>query len=206
MIDIAASLIKDELNAYLELAYPSFPSNMAVLANIADLGEPNVTDIDDNIVITNVIIEEESSLKNKRNYQQSVNGGIDYLEPPVYLNLYLLFCATFQKNTTDGYEIALQRISAVIQFFQAKNVFTINSSPFSSIAITGTLNDIEKAEIKLRAELYTLTFEQTNHLWGALGGKQSPSVMYKIRLVKIQERILQEAPLIEEIQENGISL
>jgi hypothetical protein len=41
--------------------------------------------------------------------------------------------------------------------------------------------------IKLIVELYTLNFEQQNHLWGFLGAKYMPSVMYKARLLSIQE-------------------
>ena len=205
MIDAAASLIKDELNAYLRII-DNQTSNLAILGNIANLGDADSTHLDDKIVITNVIIEEESSLKAKSHYQPLNNGGMNYLEPPVHLNLYLLFSATYPKGTNDGYETALRRVSLVVQFFQSKHVFTITNSPFSTIANTDTLSDSDKAELKLRAELYTLTFEQSNHLWGSLGGKQSPSVMYKIRLVKIQDRITRETPLIEEIHENGKSL
>ena len=202
MIAAAITLIREELDAYLQ-SIEGLPANHVVLGNIANLGEPEAQYLDEKIVITNVIIEEESTLKNKRHFQQSAAGGIDYIEPPVYLNLYLLFCATYDRSKPDGYEVALHEISLVIQFFQSKNVFTITNSPFSSIALTDTISDVDKAEINLRAELYTLTFEQSNHLWGSLGGKQSPFVMYKIRLVKIQQKITQEAPLIEEIQENG---
>lgn len=201
MIDIAASLLKDELNAYLNLN-PDFPDDLVILGNIANLGEPDVA-LEDKIVITNVVIEEESSLKNKRHFERSATSSVDYIEPPVYLNLYFLFSATFLKNSADGYENSLKRISAVIQFFQTKSQFTVNNSPFSSVSTGDALTPNQKAEINLRVELYTLTFEQINHLWGSLGGKQSPSVMYKVRMVKIQERLLQEAPLIEEIHEHG---
>ena len=63
-----------------------------------------------------------------------------------------------------------------------------------------TFNERVLNEIRLVPELYTLTFEQINHLWGSLGGKQSPFVMYKIRLVRIQGRITAEAPLIESVK------
>jgi len=56
--------------------------------------------------------------------------------------------------------------------------------------------------MRIIMELYTLTFEQINHLWGSLGGKQVPFVMYKARLVKIQHQITEEAPLIEQIENN----
>ena len=49
-------------------------------------------------------------------------------------------------------------------------------------------------------ELYTLTFEQINHLWGSLGGRQIPFAMYKLRLVAVTDNaVIREVPLIEEI-------
>jgi hypothetical protein len=49
--------------------------------------------------------------------------------------------------------------------------------------------------------MFTLSFEQINHLWGSLGGRQMPFVMYKLRLVSVTEHaLLREVPLIEEIE------
>jgi len=57
------------------------------------------------------------------------------------------------------------------------------------------------SDLKFTLELYTLTFEQINHLWGSLGGRQVPFAMYKLRLVAITDRsIVREVPLIEEIE------
>ena len=48
--------------------------------------------------------------------------------------------------------------------------------------------DPRRTEIeRLVVELYSLNLEQQNHLWGYLGGKYLPSVVYKVRLVRIQE-------------------
>jgi len=56
-------------------------------------------------------------------------------------------------------------------------------------------------------ELYTLTFEQLNHLWGSLGGRQVPFAMYKLRLVGLTDRkIIRTTPLIQEIDTNLIPL
>jgi len=55
--------------------------------------------------------------------------------------------------------------------------------------------------MKITMELYTLTFEQINHLWGSLGGRQAPFAMYKARLIMVRERnIIREVPLIEEVR------
>ena len=39
-----------------------------------------------------------------------------------------------------------------------------------------------------------LNFEQLNHLWGVLGGAYFPSVLYKVRLVKIRSDADMPAP------------
>jgi hypothetical protein len=49
-----------------------------------------------------------------------------------------------------------------------------------------------------------MTFEQINHLWGSLGGKQVPFAMYKARLVAVSDhRSLGQGRLIEKIEGNG---
>jgi hypothetical protein len=81
---------------------------------------------------------------------------------------------------------------------QGKNSFSAASS-----ATAGSL-DLTQAgvsDLKFTLELYTLTFEQINHLWGSLGGRQVPFVMYKLRLVAITDRsVVRTVPLIEEIE------
>ncbi|MBA4057146.1 MAG: DUF4255 domain-containing protein, partial [Marivirga sp.] len=99
-----------------------------------------------------------------------------------------------------SYLDALERLSLVIRFFQGRNTFTVATS---SGPIDITTLDEEILNLRITAELYTLTFEQVNHLWGTLGGKQMPFVMYKLRLVEIKDpKIVREVPLIEEIETN----
>jgi hypothetical protein len=72
-----------------------------------------------------------------------------------------------------------------------------------SSAALGNIDEenADLAELRFTMELYTLTFEQINHLWGSLGGRQVPFVMYKLRLVGITDKaIVREVPLITEIQ------
>ncbi len=203
MIAEATRLIRDELGVYVEANRrqgDTITEGDVRLANIANLETDAIGNLDDKVIITSVNIEEESSLKNLSNRVRGPFGNIDYVNPPVYLNLYLLFCVTFDKGDLDAYETALHRLSLIIQFFQAKKVFTVGNSPHSSISTATNIDEEIKTELRLSLELYTLTFEQINHLWGSLGGKQVPFVMYKVRIVKVQERIHVEAPLIEEIE------
>jgi hypothetical protein len=58
-------------------------------------------------------------------------------------------------------------------------------------------------EFKMTLELYCPTFEEQNHIWGTLGGKQLPSVMYLARLVEVQRAVPPEVGgLVEEIRLN----
>ena len=48
--------------------------------------------------------------------------------------------------------------------------------------------------------LYTPTFEELNYVWGTLGGRQLPSVIYKIQLIEIdRNELLGTGKLITEI-------
>jgi hypothetical protein len=128
-----------------------------------------------------------------------------YENRPVFLNLYVLFTANFTGGVppNNGYVQALRRLSLVLEFFQGKNVFTPANSSVTLPPELADLSNPDIAGLKLNLELYTLTFEQINHLWGSLGGRQMPFVMYKVRLIAITERsIRKEVPLIEEIETN----
>ncbi len=191
MIDAALQLLRDELASYLS----SIDAATVVVDNIGLFETPSGNSLTDNIVITLVNIEEESTLKNQPALKRPFIGSATYENSPVYLNLYVLFTCNY--SGTD-YILALKRLSYVIRFLQSKNVFSASSS-VSGGSINLDENDL--VDLKFTMELYTLTFEQINHLWGSLGGRQIPFVMYKLRLVSVTERALvREVPLIEEIE------
>jgi hypothetical protein len=194
MIDTALLLLRDELSAYINLRDASVN---VVVDNIGLLETTNGETLTNNVIITLVNIEEESTLKNQPVLKKPFVGNAIYQNAPVYLNLYVLFTANYSGN---DYQLALRRLSYIIQFLQSKNSFSASSS------LSGGNIDLDQADVldlKFTLELYTLTFEQINHLWGSLGGRQIPFAMYKLRLVAITERaVVREVPLIEEIESN----
>lgn len=201
MIGLALKLLRDELSEYVfqnKRPGDTITQDDVILHNIALMGEDATVDLSNKVVITLVNSEEESTLKNNGNTVRTING-YRYVEPAVFLNLYILVSATLGKDLQDAYEFALHRLSSIVQFFQAKKSFTVKNSPFTSISNDNNIPQEIKDQLRLNVELYTLTFEQINHLWGSLGGKQVPFAMYKIRLVKIQENTGQDAPLVETI-------
>ena len=53
---------------------------------------------------------------------------------------------------------------------------------------------------KIIFDIYNLDFEKLNHLWGVLGCSYFPSVLYKVRLIKVQADISAPGPEITTIQ------
>jgi hypothetical protein len=192
MIDKAILLLRDELQSYINFRDASVN---VVIDNVGLFETSKGDTLTNNIIITLVNIEEESTLKNQPALKRPFAGSAIYQNPPVFLNLYVLFSCNYTGN---DYPLALRRLSFIIQFLQSKTSFSASSS------VTGGAIDLTEAgvtDLKFTLELYTLTFEQINHLWGSLGGRQMPFAMYKLRLVAITERaVLREVPLIEEIE------
>ncbi|MEM7061821.1 MAG: DUF4255 domain-containing protein [Cyanobacteria bacterium P01_B01_bin.77] len=175
MLFDALKLVQTSLQAYIAEAEATTQTQEIVqLDNIAlasVLGGDR-DNLDGQVVMSLVNLQEETTLKNKPHYRQE-NGKTVYKNPPVSLNLYVLFSSLDSRN----YETSLKRLSRIIEFFQWRKEFSYSS-------ISPELNISQ--DIILRLDLYTLTFEQLNHLWGALGGKQVPFVLYRMRLVTLE--------------------
>lgn len=198
MISHALDIIQKELQANLD-SYPaaansgftSAVSNIAIISASPAPEPNNQTDI----VLTLVNIREDKSLKNVPTYvRNDVTMKASYENPPVYANFLLLF-SVIHSNYLPG----LSALSRVIRFFQYKNVFTQdNVAPAS---LNGMIQEEDRLEeFKLILDLYSPTLEEVNHLWGTLGGKQHPFVLYTLRMLDLKFKgQVQEGPLITEV-------
>lgn len=151
-----------------------------VISNIAFLESTLTVNpaLDNKIVITLVKIEEEFAMKNRpTNRRNPVTNNIEYVNPPVFLNLYILIT----PNTSD-YGVTLTFLSRVISYFQYQRVFTENNAAIPSE--DGDILPIRHFNFNLSME--SPTIEQLNHLWSILGGKLLPSVLYKLQLQVIE--------------------
>ncbi len=190
MIDQALDFLRVQLDSYLRMKLdPMTSSPFIQLANIAwndsETAAGSTGDGSD-AFISLVNVEEDRISKPQENYVRS-KGSIIYKNPKIYLNLYLLFGV----NLSD-YTESLKRLSYIIQFFQYRNVFTPLSSPTLPVGIEELIFDLE-----------TLTFQDLNNLWGIMGSKYLPSVIYKMRLITISEDFAQgQGSLIMEVAVN----
>jgi hypothetical protein len=119
-----------------------------------------------------------------------------YENPPTFLNFLILVTAT-HANYTD----ALLVLSRAIRFFQFKNVFTQDSVDPASITTNAPPNALDRLqEFKLIFDLYSPSIEEVNNLWGALGARQYPSVLYMMRMLDLKFSAVQsESGLITEV-------
>lgn len=201
MIIHALQILRKELDEFLN-SFGADDSDQVQLGNIAQLDLPQQGDannLKDKVVISLVNVREEKTLKNgpfsRRN---DTTLKAEYFNPPVFLNLYILISVS-QSNYTN----ALIYLSRIVSFFQEKNVFTQENS-VSNITDVEVPQTERMDEFKLILELYCPSFEEQNHIWGTLGGKQLPSVMYLARLVEVKRAVAPRiGGLIEEIQLNS---
>ena len=93
------------------------------------------------------------------------------LEPEIKLNLHVMFAANFKQ-----YDTALKYISYVLMYFQSHHYFSSEEYPA-----------LDERIGKLTMELQSLSYEQLNQVWAFIGGKQLLSVIYKVRMVILQD-------------------
>ncbi|NLE61578.1 MAG: DUF4255 domain-containing protein [Planctomycetes bacterium] len=138
------------------------------------------------IYISLVNLEEENTLKNTSHVIRQ-NDRAHYKQPPVHLNLYLLFAFNFEK-----YDVSLLRLSETIELFQSKPVLS------SETATAG--NPFPTTLEKLIFDFHDLNLEQLSYLWGILGGAYLPSALYKVRMIRVQADTAAAAPEITSIR------
>ncbi|MFH5833428.1 DUF4255 domain-containing protein [Halalkalibaculum sp. DA3122] len=187
ILEKSLTFIQEQLDTYLKQKTGENTSKV-VLSDILKQNGDMAIDAE-KVAIMLVNIEEEKIGKQQKAYLKQENGTYAKTNPEIRLNLFLLFVARF-----SNYDEAVKAISNVIAFFQSRNVFESSRHPSMGTSLE-----------KLVFELQTMSFEQMNHLWGALGAKYMPSVLYKMRMVTIREDEIKEDVLpIKEIEIRGI--
>jgi len=162
-------------------------SPRVILGNVAALYDPDYNE--PNILLSLINIEEETLLRNPENFFKR-NNSVVYKNPPMHFNATIMFGAFHtDPDREQAYTDSLTYIQKIIGFFQRESVFDPSNSP-----------DLPSGIEKLVFELVNLNLEQLHHLWTLLGGKYIPSVVYKMRMVIIDEALEEtEAPLITQV-------
>lgn len=187
-IDCIAKDLDESLKRQLSL-----DEALVVVSNLfssdGTLGEYNTN----KLVLTLVRLEKDAVMQSANSVrQQSTPSALSY--PPLHVNISLLISATFSE---EKYPQALKLLNAVAVFFQSKPVLDFNNTPL-----------LPKEIKKLTIEMEDVSLSEMSNLWGAIGAKHQPSLLYKIRTVVIQpDSLLSRTHLIDtpitEIRSDG---
>lgn len=199
MIHSALEFLTAELNSFIKMKVGDPVGNRVYLSSVTN--ETGLAIPDQSLGLSLINIEEERSIKEQKSTFLNGVGKVERRNPEIQLNLYILITANFQNKQldtpTDDYVEGLKQLSYAILFFQSKNVFTRGNSPI--------LANYDEALSKIVVELYSYSFEQLYNFWSVVGAKYLPSVLYKVKTIRIQENALQESgEPIEKINLNSL--
>ncbi|UZD21717.1 DUF4255 domain-containing protein [Algoriphagus halophytocola] len=199
MIHSVLEFLTQELNAFIKLKVGDPVGDRIVLSSVTN--ETGIIIPDKSLGLSLINIEEERTIKEQRSTYINAVGKTEKRNPEIQLNLYVLITANFQNkkanDSSDDYVEGLKQLGYAISFFQAKNVFTKENSP--------SLSGKDPGLTKIVVELYSYSFEQLYNFWTVVGAKYLPSVLYKVKTLRIQENQLQESgDPIEKIHLNSL--
>jgi hypothetical protein len=195
MISHALTIVRNELNSHLAVYGQANGVGLGNLSEGFVNGPGGVAR--DMLIFSVVNTMEEKTLKNLPHYvRNDVTLSATYENPPTFLNFLILVTAT-HANYAD----ALLVLSRAIRFFQFRNVFTQDNVAPASITTNAPPNTLDRLQgFKLIFDLYSASIEEVNNLWGTLGGRQYPFVLYTLRMLDLQFSAVQsESGLITEV-------
>ena len=180
MIQNVISVINKEINTYFKSRFDLTEDKLLVSHLVNQDG--SVAFNGENKMVCSLINVEQEKI--------NLNAGISSMpkmNPPVNLNLYLLYSAYF---TADNVDEAFKFLTALIAFFQRKTIFTPQNTPLLSPNVN-----------KITFEIINLDLGEMSNLWAALGAKYMPSVIYKLRMISInEEAIIADIPAITGLE------
>lgn len=176
MIDKAMAFIMGELNSVLLARFQS-SENLVILSSVSNPDGSLPSGIENKVVLTLINVEREAAANSGTWAARAANEGFVRTSPPLSLNLLMMVTASFASN----YSEALRFLGSVMGFFQAKPSFNAQNSPSFPAEME-----------KLSMELVNLSIQEINNVWAILGAKYMPSVVYKVRMLVLQENWIGE--------------
>lgn len=169
MINNVLSVISEKINENLNNRF-SQSRDLVVMSSLNDLNDENNTETQNKLILTIANIEQERL--SHKSHSRAVGK-------PINIYVYLLLSANFQQS---NYEEGLKLLSSAVSFFQYSAVFSHENTP-----------DLDGGIDKLVFEMINLNIQELSQIWGVHGGKYLPSVLYKVRMVTIQEDVIRQS-------------
>jgi hypothetical protein len=142
------------------------------------------------ILLSIINIEEDTAARQVEHFRKE-NNQILFANPPIHINLSLMFASTH-----TNYSSAVIALEQVMLFFQQNPFFSADSS--TALAQYNELHDVQIEKIIF--EMVSMGLEQLHQLWSGLGGHYMPSVIYRMRMLRLDAAIAKGGQPIKEIR------
>jgi hypothetical protein len=173
MIYSALQSVTYKLNEFIKTRYRT-KEDLVELSNILEQDGSLTLKETNKLIVSLINIEREPTLNGlPRNPDKGITNQ-KISNPPISINLYIIFIAL---SSGKHYPNALKLLSSVIEFFQTNVIIDHQSTPQLNPSID-----------KLTFEIVNLDIQALSQLWGALGCKYMPSIVYKSRMLTIDSR------------------
>jgi hypothetical protein len=177
MISKALEFLTEFLNNELKQAY-TLTEDLVMPSSLINADGSIPHNIENKIVISVLNVEHETALRFGGENPARDTDKFGKQAPALLLNVYILIAANF---TSNKYLEAFKMLSGVIS--------TLREHAFADSQI----------HPELSPQISTLTFEPYNmpltelsHIWNGIGAHQVPSIIYKMRIHAISEKMIKE--------------
>lgn len=164
MIDRALACLAKELDAHLQAKAGAGPGTVVLDRVVDDNGLWAIPD--DSVGMMLVNVQSDRVPKAPAAAGPLELGGPSASGPALHLSLWVLLAAQSRE-----YPAALQHLSHTLAFFATHPLFTRASHPALG-------EGVDSVEVVLEP----LDWEQLDQLWSFVGGRQVPSVVYRVRV------------------------
>lgn len=164
MIESVFTAMAEKLNTYFTNRYMT-GDDFVIVSNLVNQDGSAALTESDKLIVTLANMQQET-MNTRRN-------NATLLDAPININMYALISAYFIE---DNYQDSLKYLSGVVSFFQANKVFNHQNTP-----------DLDPEIDKVTFEISNMNIQELSQLWGIIGGKYLPSLLYKIRMVPLTD-------------------
>ncbi len=181
MINLAIQLLATQLNQHLRRVY-DLTEDVVVVSNLVEVDGNPATNVNNKLVIYLTNIQKEGVPARQGNAQEIGQRAVQS-QQPLHFNLFVMMTANFTGN---NYPEALKFLSSTISFFQRHPLFNHQTTP-----------ELDQRIEKLILDIENLSMLDLSNLWGSVGGKYLPSILYKVRMVTFDaEEIVGRVPVV----------
>ena len=175
MLSKVLTFVSGFLNNEIKMIY-GIDHNPIVVSSLINPDGSITENIENKIVISVINLEQETTVKALNNFISDNNNNYARVSPPIYLNLYLLISANYDSS---NYMESLKMLSSVISVFQSNTYFTSDIN-----------TDMPAPLEKLTFEIFNMPISELSHIWSGIGAKYVPSIIYKVRMITINESLV----------------